>query len=73
MLDSNADLASAARLARERLAADATTSARLNTGPGSAGDIERVMADSAQAAIFAEALLGAIRARLAEFKTVTKQ
>ena len=72
MFDSTADLASAARTARERLAADALDAARVNTGGGSRSDVERVMAESAQAAVFAEALLGAIKARVSEFKTVTR-
>ena len=55
--------------ARDRLSADATGTARSRTA---FGKNEGPMAELAQRAIFTEALLAAVHARLAELKATTK-
>ncbi len=62
------DLARAALDARERLTGFARTAAA-NTLPGSAGGS---MAAAAKAAIFSDALLAAMHARLQELKNIAK-
>jgi hypothetical protein len=62
------DLISAAQTARERLSAAARTTAQLGARPGS----QASMAAAARQAIFADALLGAMRARLEELKNAAK-
>lgn len=62
------DLARAALVARERLTGFARTAAA-NTLPGSAGGS---MAAAAKAAIFSDALLAAMHARLQELKNIVK-
>lgn len=65
------DLRAAALQARERLGALASGTAVAGTGSGGAG-AQRAMAGAAEAAIFADALLAAMRARFEELRTVTK-
>ena len=62
------DLARAALDARERLTGFARTAAA-NTSPGTAGGS---MAAAAKAAIFGDALLAAMHARLQELKSIAK-
>ena len=62
------DLARAALDARERLTGFARTAAA-NTSPGTAGGS---MAAAAKAAIFSDALLAAMHARLQELKSIAK-
>jgi hypothetical protein len=62
------DLARAALDARERLTGFARNTAA-NTVPGSAGG---TMAAAAKAAIFSDALLAAMHARLQELKSIAK-
>lgn len=64
------DLRAAALQARERLGAFATGTAVAGTGSGAG--MQRAMAGAAEAAIFADALLAAMRARFEELRTVTK-
>jgi hypothetical protein len=71
MFDLAPQLAAALRTANERLATHAGETARAETNLG-ARTSDRTMATLAQAAIFSEALLSAIRARLQEIKSVTK-
>jgi hypothetical protein len=59
------------RASRERLIQAQTAVARANTGNGRRS-ADAAMAQAAQAAIFQEALLGAVHARLAEIKTVAR-
>ncbi len=61
------DLARAALAARNRLA-DAARGTAAQTNAGATG----TMASAARAAIFTDALLAAMRARLQAFKTVAK-
>jgi hypothetical protein len=70
MFDVANSLQSALEKARQRLDGDARQTAIAQTGIGGAhGD--SATASLAQRAIFSEALLGAIHARLAEIKAVT--
>lgn len=62
------DLTAATASATERL----TESARATARAGASGSSARAMATAAREAVFADALLGAVRARLSEFKTVAK-
>jgi hypothetical protein len=62
------DLLSASQDARRRLSADAVTTAELGARPGSRAS----MAGAAREAIFADALLGAMHARLEELKSAAK-
>ena len=64
------ELRSAALSARDRLGSFAAGTAK--AGVGSGAGTQTAMAGAAEAAIFADALLGAIRARFEEFRTVTK-
>lgn len=57
--------------AAERLAQAQAAVARANAGPGGR-TADAAMAQTAQAAIFDEALLGALHARLEEVKAATK-
>jgi len=70
------DVAESLRVAFER-AGDALNEAqravaRANAGEAAGRRADAAMAQSAQAAIFTEALIRATRARLEEFKAVTK-
>jgi hypothetical protein len=62
------DLLSAAQGARGRLSADAVATAQLGAHPGS----RAAMAGAAREAVFADALLGAMHARLEELKGAAK-
>ena len=64
------DLKSAALSARDLLGTFARNTALAGTSPG--GGAHAAMAGAAQAAIFADALLGAMRARFEELRAVTK-
>jgi hypothetical protein len=64
------ELRDAAVTARDRMAAYADGTAR--AGLGSGAGTQQAMAGAAKAAIFADALLGAIRARFEELRMVTK-
>ncbi|MGP6157980.1 MAG: hypothetical protein ACLPYS_10845 [Vulcanimicrobiaceae bacterium] len=66
------DLAAAAAAARDRLNGFAAVTATANTSPGNADGTLGSMASAAREAIFADALLGALRARLEELKGVAK-
>lgn len=57
--------------AQERLRAAQSDVARANAGEGGRST-DAAMSKTAQAAIFTEALLGAMKARLSEIKSVTK-
>ncbi len=57
--------------ARDRLAGAQQLVARANAGAGGRAS-DAAMASAAQAALFSEALLSAVRARLAEIKAVAK-
>ncbi len=65
------DLRAAASAARERFARFSQTTAQANAAPGAAAP-GRAMAGAARAAIFADALLNALHARLEELKTAAK-
>ncbi len=65
------DLELAAARARDRLADIAREAARAGTAPGSPGSAG-AMASAARAAIFADALLGAMHARLEEVKSAAR-
>ena len=71
MFDVAPQLQSALARARERLHGDAATAAQIAGSTGGRLD-EGSMARLAQNAIFSEALLNAVHARLAELKSVTK-
>lgn len=71
MFDLAPQLASALQAANEQLGTSASKTARAETNLGERTS-DRTMASLAQAAIFSEALLSAIRARLQEIKSVTK-
>jgi len=62
------DLLSASADARNRLSEDARTTAQLGAHPGS----RAAMAAAAREAIFSDALLGAMHARLEELKGTAK-
>jgi hypothetical protein len=64
------DLRAAGLEARERLSAFAARTAQRGTGSGPG--VQAAMAGAAGAAVFADALLAAMRARFDEFRTVTK-
>jgi len=64
------ELRAAAGEARDRLTTLAGGTAR--AGLGSGAGTQTAMAGAAEAAIFADALLGAIRARFEELRTVAK-
>jgi hypothetical protein len=70
-MDVAPQLRSALSEARSRLNAAASIAARAQTGLG--GPVsDRAMATLAQSAIFSEAVLSAMHARLQEIKSVTK-
>lgn len=69
MFDVAGDLMSALQNARERLGSAAAQTARAQTPYGSART-DSAMAAVAESAVFTEALLGAVHARLAEIKAV---
>lgn len=62
------DLIAASQRARERLSDAARETAQLGAHPGS----RAAMAAAARGAIFADALLGAMHARLEELKSAAK-
>jgi hypothetical protein len=70
-MDARFDLASAAAVAEEHFARLARQST--STPPGASfAATQANMAGAAQAAVFSDALLGAIRSRINETKTVTR-
>lgn len=71
MFDVAPQLQSALASARERLSSDAAATAQVGGSTGTRVD-GSAMARLAQNAIFSEALLNAMHARLAELKSVTK-
>lgn len=71
MFDLAPKLAAALQTANRNLGNDAIEAARAQTNLGSRSS-DRTMASLARAAIFSEALLSAIHARLQELKSVTK-
>lgn len=71
-MDHSISLLHAIEGARARVASTAERTAVARTGAASE-PVERLMSDSAQAELFAEALLHATKSRFAEIKTVTKQ
>lgn len=72
MFDVAASLRPALDEARTRLNAAQAAVARANAGGDAGRAADAAMAQTAQAAIFDEALLAATRARLAEVSAVTK-
>ncbi|MBV8530875.1 MAG: hypothetical protein JO104_06125 [Candidatus Eremiobacteraeota bacterium] len=72
MYDVGASLRDALAAARGRLREAQTAVARANSGDALGRGADSAMAQTAQAAIFTEALLAAERARFAEIKMVTK-
>lgn len=72
MFDVGESLGAAFEMARERLKNAQTSVALANAGKRNARSADAAMAQTAQTAIFTEALLAAEHARLAEIKTVTK-
>ena len=66
------NLVAAAGAARERLNGLAEQTASANTAPGGGAGSQAAMAAAAREAIFADALLGAMRAHLEELKGLTK-
>jgi hypothetical protein len=71
MFDGADGLRGGLQVAAARLAQAQATVARANAGDGGR-TADAAMAQTAQAAIFDEALLGAMHARLEEVKAVTK-
>jgi hypothetical protein len=65
------DLRTAASAARERFARFSQSTAEANAAPGAALPAS-AMAGAARAAIFADAVLGALHARLEELKNAAK-
>ena len=72
MFDVGESLRSALEVARERLQDAQKSVAFANAGKLNARSADAAMAQTAQAAIFAEVLLSAEHSRLAEIKAVTK-
>jgi hypothetical protein len=72
MFDVGDSLRDALEGARDRLNDAQAAVARANAGGDAGRTADAAMAQTAQAAIFSEALLGAERARFEEIKTVTK-
>lgn len=72
MFDVGASLRAALEQARERLSSAQAAVAHANAGGEAGRAADAAMAQTAQAAIFDEALLAATRARLAEIAAVTK-
>lgn len=71
MFDAAGTLSGALATARDNLAAAASATSRTQTRYGSTR-IDAAMAGVAQSAVFTEALLSAVHARLAEIKSVTR-
>ncbi|MDQ2864655.1 MAG: hypothetical protein M3R51_00355 [Candidatus Eremiobacteraeota bacterium] len=71
MFDVSDSLRCGLAAAQERLAQAQSSLADANTGPGGRS-LDAAMSATARAAIFNEALLGAVHARLAELKTVSR-
>ncbi|HEV7179722.1 MAG TPA: hypothetical protein VGN11_07615 [Candidatus Baltobacteraceae bacterium] len=71
MFDVASSLQAGLQSANDRLTAAQGAVARANANEGGTG-LDPAMAQTARSAIFSEALLGAIHARLAEIKAVTK-
>jgi hypothetical protein len=71
MFDVADSLEGGLQAAQRRLSDAQTAVARANAGVGGRGT-DAAMAETAQAAIFQEALLSAVHARLQEIKAVTK-
>jgi hypothetical protein len=71
MFDIAASLRPALSEAQRQLGEASAAVARANAG--GAGATDRAMAQTAQAALFQQALLSAMHARIAEVKAVTKQ
>jgi hypothetical protein len=72
MFDVGSSLRDALATARLRLLGAQAALARANAGEAPGRSADTAMAQTAQAAIFSEALLAAQHARLEELKTVTK-
>jgi hypothetical protein len=72
MFDVGDSLREALAAARERLSDAQAAVARANSGEAAGRGADAAMAQTAQAAIFSEALLTAQHARLEEIKVVTK-
>jgi hypothetical protein len=72
MFDVGDSLRDALTGARQRLRDAQASIARANSGEASGRAADSAMAQTAQAAIFTEALLAAERARFEEIKAVTK-
>lgn len=72
MFDVGSSLATALQNAGQRIAQVSSTTARAGTPLGQARS-ETAMADLARTAVFTEALLNAVHARLAELKSVAHQ
>jgi hypothetical protein len=72
MFDVGDSLRSALDGAGQRLRDAQTVVARANAGRSAGRAADAAMAQTAQAAIFSEALLDAVRARFEEIKAVTK-
>jgi hypothetical protein len=66
------NLRAAALDARDRLARFSQSAAEAGTNADSGARLQATMASTARDAIFADALLGAMRAHLEELRTVTK-
>jgi hypothetical protein len=66
------DLQAAARSARDRVVTLSQASAASGVGPHASERLQGTMAATARAAIFADALLSAMRARFEELRTVAK-
>ncbi len=66
------ELMSAAKSARDRLGGAAGATAARGLGAGAFGGSGRDLAAAARAAIFADALLGAMRSRFEELRTAAK-
>jgi hypothetical protein len=72
MFDVGESLRVAFSAARMQLSAAQSSIAQANAGNAAGRSADAAMAQTAQAAIFSEALLAAVRARLAEIKAVAK-
>lgn len=72
MFDVGDSLLEALRDARSRLRDSELAVARANAGMAAGRSADAAMSQTAQAAIFTEALLGAVHARFEELKAVTK-
>ena len=72
MFDVGESLRDALQDARSRLSDAQLQIARVNSGVAAGRSADAAMAQTAQAAIFTEALLGAEHARFEEIKAITK-